>query len=64
MIACGLMVRIKLKPFGPAFAKLVAGNPSQADEDALEGSISATRPWVMVIWLGLLLSAALGLHLI
>jgi hypothetical protein len=64
MIACGLMVRIKLKPFGPAFANLAAGNPSQADEDALEGSISATRPWVMVIWLGLLLSAALGLHLI
>ena len=64
LVACGLMVRIKLKPFGPAFAKLVAGNPSQADEDAIGQSIAATRPWVMVIWVGLLLAAALGLHLI
>ena len=64
MIACGLMVRIKLKPFGPAFMNLVKGEPSQADEDAISGSIAATRPWVMVIWLGLLVSAALGIHLI
>ncbi|MDZ4730406.1 MAG: hypothetical protein SH820_10750 [Xanthomonadales bacterium] len=64
MIACGLMVRIKLKPLGPAFAKLVAGNPSQADEDAIDHSIAATRPWMLVIWAGLLLSAALGLHLV
>ncbi len=64
LMACGLMIRIKLKPFGPAFAKLVTGNPSQADEDTIDQSISATRPWVLVIWLGLLLSAALGLHLI
>lgn len=64
LIACSLMLRIKLKPFGPAFANLVAGNPSQADEDAIHHSISATRPWVVAIWLGLLLSAAFGLHLI
>lgn len=64
LMTCGLMIRIKLKPFGPAFAKLVAGNPSQADEDTIDQSLSATRPWVLVIWLGLLLSAALGLHLI
>ena len=64
MIACSLMVRIKLKPFGPAFANLLSGNPSQADEDAIESSIAGTRPWVLVIWLGLLVSAALGLHLV
>ncbi len=64
LIACSLILRIKLKPFGTAFAHLLAGNPSQADEDAIHHSISATRPWVVAIWLGLLLSAAFGIHLV
>lgn len=64
IIACSLMVRMKLKPFGPAYHKLLAGTARQADEDILEHSIAATRPWMLVIWLGLLLSAAFGVHLI
>jgi hypothetical protein len=63
LIACSLMLRIKLKPLAPAFDNLLSGNPSQADEDAIHHSISATRPWVLAMWLGLLLSAALGIHL-
>ncbi|HET6564705.1 MAG TPA: hypothetical protein VFG52_04770 [Xanthomonadales bacterium] len=64
MIACDLMVRIKLKPFGPAFAKLLADKASQEDEDAMEHSLSAIRLWKLVIWLGLVFSAAFGVHLI
>ncbi len=64
IIACSLLVRMKLKPFGPAYANLLAGSVSQADEDAIEHSIRVTRPWMLVIWVGLLLSAALGLHLV
>jgi hypothetical protein len=55
---------MKLKPFGPAYLNLSAGEATQADEDAIEHSIAVTRPWMVVIWLGLLVSAALGLHLL
>jgi len=64
IIACSLMVRMKLQPFGPAYANLQAGKVSQADEDAIDHSITVTRPWMLVIWMGLLLSAAMGLHLV
>lgn len=64
IIACSLMVRMKLKPFGSAYINLQKGKVSQADEDTIENSIAVTRPWMLVIWIGLLLSAALGLHLI
>jgi hypothetical protein len=64
LIACSLMLRIKLKPFEPAFRNLLGGNPTQADEDAIHHSIAATRPWVVAIWIGLLLSAAFGVHLV
>ncbi len=64
LIGCGLIVRIKLKPFGPAFANLVQGNASEADNAAIRSSLDGTRPFVITIWLGLLASAALGLHLI
>jgi hypothetical protein len=63
MIGCGLMIRIRLAPFGPAFARLAAGNATEADDETIERSIAATRPWVLLIWLGLLFSAALGLRL-
>lgn len=64
IIACSLIVRMKLKPFGPAYINLLAGKPTQADEDAIEHSIAMTRPWMLIIWLGLLLSAAIGVHLV
>lgn len=49
---------------GPAFARLVAGQASSDDEAMIARCIAATRPCVLVIWLGLLASAALGLRLI
>jgi len=64
LVGCGLIIRIKLKPFGAAFANLVSGEPSTADNAAIRQHLSATRPFVVTIWIGLLASAALGLHLI
>lgn len=63
LVGCGLIVRIRLKPFGPAFANLAAGNASDADNAAIRKSLNGTRPFVVAIWIGLLASAALGLHL-
>ncbi|MDJ0709237.1 MAG: hypothetical protein QNJ14_02550 [Woeseiaceae bacterium] len=64
LVGCGLIVRIKLKPFGPAFANLVGGSASDADNAAIRNSLGGTRPFVVAIWIGLIVSTALGLHLI
>lgn len=64
LVGCGLIVRIKLKPFGPAFANLVRGEATEVDNAAIRQSLGATRPFVVSIWIGLLASTALGLHLL
>jgi len=64
MIGCGLIVRIKLRPFVPAFARLAGGQANDADNAAIRSSLGATRPFVISIWIGLLASTAYGLHLI
>jgi len=64
LVGSGLIVRIKLKPFGPAFANVARGNASEADNAAIRHSLGATRPFVVSIWIGLIASTALGIHLI
>lgn len=64
LISCGLIVRIKLKDFGPAFAAIAAGEVTDEDNATLRRSLGGTRPFVVLIWTGLLASAALGIHLI
>ena len=64
LISLGLVVRTVLKDFGPAFAKVAAGNPDDAANAAIRQGLGRTRPFVVCIWIGLLISAALGLHLI
>lgn len=61
LISCGLVIRIKLRPFGPAFGRLIAGQASEEDNLAISSSIAATRPWALTIWLGVLISAWLGI---
>ena len=64
LVGLGLIVRIKLQPFGPAFANIAQGRGTAADDAAIDATLGGTRPFVVAIWLGLLASAALGLHLI
>ncbi len=64
LIGLGLVVRIKLKPFGAAFANIAQGKGTPADDAAINATLGGTRPFVVAIWLGLFASAALGLHLI
>ncbi len=63
LVACGLMVRRGLRPFGPAFTALVQGRAGDEDNAAIRGSLARTRPFVVAIWAGLLVNTALGLHL-
>ena len=64
LVGLGLTVRIRLKPFGPAFANIAQGKGTADDDEAIKRSLGGTRPLVVAIWAGLFLSAALGLHLI
>lgn len=64
MVACGVMIRLNLAPFVPAFGDLMANGPSEENNSAMERSIGRCRPWVWCIWAGLFLNAALGLHLL
>ena len=64
LVGCGLLIRIKLKPFSAAFAKLVSDTATDQDNEVIRKNLSATRPIVVSIWIGLLASAALGMHLI
>lgn len=64
MIVCGLLVRLRLKDFGPAFARIASGTVDDETNETIRRSLGGTRPFVVAIWAGLLSSAALGLHLI
>jgi hypothetical protein len=64
LVSCGIGIRIQLKPFVPAFTRLMQDGPSDEVNDILEGAVSRSRPFVAVIWLGLFASAAFGVHLL
>ncbi len=64
LVGCGLIIRIRLRDFGPAFANVAKGQASDLDNAAIRRSLGGTRPFVIAIWIGLLASAALGTHVI
>jgi len=64
LVACGIMIRINLKPFVPAFMKMMQDGASPKTDAAMSGSLAKCRPFVWCIWLGLFVNAAIGLHLI
>jgi len=64
LVCCGIAIRINLKPFVPAFVKLMSEGPSDAVNDTMANSVARCRPWVWAIWLGLFINAAFGIHLI
>lgn len=61
LVFCGLMIRLAIRPFGPALARLVAEGSTPALEAELAGSMRRARPFVVAIWIGLVLEAWLGI---
>ncbi|WBQ09740.1 hypothetical protein L2D01_12700 [Hyphomonadaceae bacterium ML37] len=59
-VFAGLMVRLVLAPFGPAFGQIAAGQGDDASETTVRASLSKARIWVFVIWAAVLGAAALG----
>lgn len=64
LVGCGLIIRMRLRGFGPAFANVAKGQGSAADNATIRQSLGGTRPFVIAIWIGLLASAALGTHVV
>ena len=64
MVSCGIAIRLRLKPFIPAFAEMMSSGATDATNQAMASSIGRCRPWVWCIWAGLFTNAALGTHLI
>lgn len=64
LILCGLGIRYHLNIFKPAFKHLMMGqNVNQANQ-IIKKKIADCTPYVYGIWIGLLLNAILGLHII
>jgi len=61
LVACGLGIRAVIKPFGPAFGQLMREGSTPELEATLGSSVARARPFVLVIWAGLVVSAALGI---
>lgn len=60
-IALGLMIRVALGPFGPAFAEVATGSPSAEANAAIRASLAKAKPAVIGLWVLLLTAAFLGL---
>ncbi|MGW0808644.1 hypothetical protein [Nonomuraea sp. NPDC002799] len=59
-IAAGLGIRLKLRPFGPAFGALSASGSTPELERTLRGSVDGCLPYVWTIWGSVLAAAVLG----
>lgn len=59
-IACGLMIRRALKPFGPAFGALVSGRGDAETNRVIAASLAHAKRYVLIIWAALLAAAGLG----
>ena len=64
LVACGIMIRIRLKPFIPAFVKMMKDGASEKTDSIMHATVMRVRPYVWVIWAGLFLNAAIGLHIL
>ena len=59
-IACGIGIRYRLRPFGPAWVELQTTGSTPDVERRLSSAINGSIPWVAVIWTCVIGAAALG----
>jgi len=64
LILCGLGIRYQLGKFTPAFVNLMQGKEVEASNEIMKKRMDKCLPYVYGIWIGLLVNAALGVHLI
>lgn len=59
-IACGLAIRVRLAPFGPAWAELVGTGSTLDVEARIRAAVRGTLPFVYAIWTLVVVAAGLG----
>lgn len=60
LIFCGFMIRMKLPPFVEGFRLLAAKGATPESDKLMYDGLMACRPYVWAIWIGVALSAWLG----
>lgn len=60
LIFCGFMIRIKIPPFIEGFKVLAASGATPESDQKMNEGMSACRPYVLLIWAGVAISALLG----
>ncbi len=61
LIFCGLMIRRNLPPFVEGFRQLATGGPTPESDQLMIDSMARCRPYVLLIWAGIAVSALLGI---
>ncbi|MEX0828411.1 MAG: hypothetical protein WD005_05605 [Haliea sp.] len=64
MVTCGIFIRLNLKPFIPAFVTMMQSGATEATNNAMRDSVQRSRRFVWLIWAGLFINAAYGVHLL
>jgi len=61
LIFCGLMIRRNLPPFVEGFRQLAGSGATPESDRLMIDSMARCRPYVLLIWAGIALSALLGI---
>ena len=64
LVACGIFIRLHLRPFVPAFTRMMNEGGSAETDAVMHASLMRCRPFVWAIWAGLFVNTALGVRLI
>lgn len=64
LVACGIAVRYGLKPFAVAYGQMLSEGASPETDATMNHQLSICRRYVWMIWAGLFVNTALGVHLI
>ncbi len=60
VLLLGQLMRARLAALGPAFAELKTNGPSTSLDATMAASVARSRPYVVAIWLALLVAALMG----
>ncbi len=60
LIFCGFMIRMKIPPFIEGFRALAADKVSAESDQKMIDGMGACRPYVLLIWAGVAISAFIG----
>jgi hypothetical protein len=61
MLFCGIMIRLRGKALGPALREILSNGSTPALEATVAGAFAKTRPFVLSIWVLLIIAAWVGI---